>query len=128
MNGGKHGPVQGMGYALCAGEFTITAVKSTSPTVFTGSLARWVDSVTYAATGKYTIVFKEGFSFANTPRFLFSGMAPLANGFTILQLLAYNATTRTLVINACTNATTGLDLESGSLVTVFVFASDSQGK
>lgn len=134
--GGKHGPIQGMGYGLCMGEFTYFPNGTSDPslTAITGGLARWIQSITYSATGVQTIVFKPGFGFAQTPRFLFTpNAASLAATFSVSQIGAYDATTRTLVLQQHwmqTTTPTGVAVaaNAGCFVTVTVIASDTQGK
>lgn len=130
--GGKLGFVQGMGYALCVGEFTYFTNGTTDPVLasVTGGLARWITSITYSATGVQTIVFAAGFGFAQTPRFTMQGVAAsLATAFEVSQIGTYNATTRTLVLQQ-RQALTGYAAaaNAGSFVTVKVIVSDTQGK
>jgi hypothetical protein len=127
------GPVHGIGqYGLCVGEFTYFPNGTSNPSVAscTGGLAQWVESITYSATGVQTIVFKTGFAFAQTPRFVISPVcAALADSFEATQIGAYNATTRTLVIQQRQDVTGyAAAAAAGCFVTVMVFASDSQGK
>lgn len=132
MDQGKHGPVQGMGYGLCTGWFTYFPNGTSDPslTAVVGPLKRWISSITYSATGVQTIVFKEGFKFANTPRFNAFVCSPsLATSHEVSQVGAYNATTRTLVLQQ-RQGTTGYAAaaDAAAFVTVYLNAMDSTGK
>ena len=132
MNGGKHGPVQGMGYGLVTGEFTYFPNASADPVVAscTGGLARWISSITWSADGIQTIVFKAGFSFANLPRFSASATCvDAASSFTVYQKAQYVASTRTLVLQQV-QGTTGYNAASNAdcSVSVRLHAQDSTGK
>lgn len=133
MNRTKTGPVHGIGaYGICVGTFTFWPNAASNPSVdaVTGGLARWVESITYGATGVQTIVFKQGFAFAQSPRFFLAPVSDsLANSYEVSQIGAYDATTRTLVLQQ-RRSQTGREVAAaaGSFVTVMVFASDSQGK
>jgi hypothetical protein len=138
MNDGKHGPVQGLGYGLCVGWFKFFPNAGSDPslTAIVGPLKRWVSSITYGATGVYTIVFKAGFSFANSPVFVtHHTIAALANAYSVIQIGAYNATTRTLVLQTYGDVNgdgtlAGIEVaaDAGNSINVFCFAADTQGK
>lgn len=132
MNGGKFSPVVSTGYGLVIGEFTYFPNGAINPVAgsSTGSLARWITSITYSATGVQTIVFNSGFTFAQQPRFDFSVCATsLATSFSVVQIAQYNQTTRTLVLQQAQNTTGYAAAASADCsVTVQILASDSQGK
>lgn len=130
--GGRLGPVDGLGYAQVSGWFTYFPNGTSDPslTAILGPAARWVSTITYSATGVQTIVFKVGFNFAQTPRFVCQPMcAALASSFEVSQIGAYDATTRTLVLQQ-RQATTGYAAAASAncAVTVIVVAQDTQGK
>ncbi len=132
MNLGKHGPIHGMAYGLCLGEFRYFPNGTSDPslTAVTGGLARFIQSITYSATGVQTFVFTSDFGFANPPRFIFQPVCTaLASSFEVSQIGAYNATTRTLVLQQ-RQATTGYAAAAAStcFVNVIVVASDTNGK
>jgi hypothetical protein len=119
-------------YGLCIGKLTYFPNGTSDPSLsaLQGGLAQWVTSITYSATGVQTIVFSPGFAFAGTPRFYIQpACTDLASSFEVSQIGAYNATTRTLVLQQ-RQATTGYAAAAAAtcFVSFVVFASDSQGK
>jgi len=77
-----------------------------SLSTLTGGLGRWVQSIVYTATGIQTITFLEGFGFAGSIVFLVGAQpATLLEHFLVAQIGAYNATTRTLVLQQHRNGT-----------------------
>lgn len=130
--GGKFGPVKGLGYDLCIGEFTYFPNGTSDPVLasVTGTLARWITSITYSATGVQTIVFAQGFNFANAPRFDPAvTAAALASSFTVVVIGQFNRTTRTLVLQQAQNVTGYAAAASADCsVSVTVLASDTTGK
>lgn len=96
---------KGYGNAPHFGAFSFGPNGSTDPVIsgssstLTGGLARWVDSITYSATGVQTIVFKEGFGSGGDMKFIIKPQPEsLAEFFFADQIGAYNASTRTLVL------------------------------
>lgn len=129
-NGGLFAGVKGLGYAYVVGHFRYFTNGTSNPATIDGPAARWVTSITYSATGVQTIVFNAGFNFAQTPVFACSASgAALASSFDATQIGAYNATTRTLVLQQRQN-TTGYAAaaDPGSFVNVVILAQDTQGK
>src|SRR5262245_43321101 len=99
MNVGKQGKVDGIGYGMCLGKFTFFPNGTSNPTNITGELARFVSSITYSATGVQTVVFTSEFGVAQTPQFFMApACASVATSYEVSQVGAYNATTRTLVL------------------------------
>jgi hypothetical protein len=132
MNQGKHGPVQGLGYGLCLGWFSFApnAFNNPASTSYGGPLKSYISSVTYSATGVQTVVFKTGFSFAQTPEFMPVGVAEsLSEHYLVQQTAAYNTSTRTLVLQQHRNgAGREVPANAATKIVVFVFAQDTQGK
>jgi hypothetical protein len=92
-----------------------------------GPLARYISSITYSATGVQTIVFTDDFTFGGDLAFFPQAVfAAVANAFSATQMDAYNATTRTLVIQQH-NTTTGdaTAASSDAFVNVFVYGDQS---
>lgn len=132
MNGGKFPEVKGLGYAQVVGWFTYSPNGTSNPSVSacTGPAARWIDSITYSATGVQTIVFKAGFSFAQTPIFQPTPQpADLTGYFSVSQTGNYDTSTRTLVLQQH-RAGTGeaVAAAAGAKVHVSILAQDTQGK
>lgn len=105
MLGGMSPSVRGIGNEVCFGGFSFAPNANANPVIsgasstLVGGLARWVESITYSATGIQTVVFREGFGFpGNLAFFVTAQMASLTEWFFATQIGAYNATTRTLVI------------------------------
>lgn len=97
--------VRGIGPEVCLGVLSFGPNATTSPVItgaastLTGGLGRWVQSITYSAIGVQTIVFAEGFGFAGPITFIVTGQAAsLLEHFLVNQVGAYDATTRTLVL------------------------------
>lgn len=127
---GKQGKVDGIGYGLTLGSFVFAPNGASNPTSITGPLARLVSSITYSATGIFTIVFTSDFVWPNTPAFVVTpAFDAIANYFSANQVGAYNATTRTLVVQAH-RAGTGYAAAAaaGCAINVAVIAQDSTGK
>lgn len=117
---------------LKIGKFTYFPNGATSPVLASsvGGLARFIQSITYSATGVQTIVFTSDFGFAGTARFYVQATAAaLASTFEATPIGAYNATTRTLVIQQRQGQIGyAAAADPGCFVSVFVLASDSTGK
>lgn len=132
MNGGKFPEVKGLGYAQVGGWFSYAPNGTSNPVVAscTGPVARWISSITYSATGVQTVVFKEGFSFAQTPIFQASPQAAsLATWFSVMQVGAYDETTRTLVLQQHRSGTgEAVAAADGARVHVSILAQDTDGK
>lgn len=132
MHAHSGGPITGIGYGLKESYFSFAPNGSSNPSAssIVGPLARYVTSITYSATGVQTIVFNSDFVFAQTPRFFISATAAsLATRFDVQQIGAYNATTRTLVIQQAIG-TTGNEVaaSSGAIITVGLLVQDTTGK
>lgn len=132
MNGGSSQGAQSIGYRLTAGFFAFFPNGTDNPAVasVTGGVARFIQSITYSATGVQTIVFKDGFTFAQTPTFrVEAAIASLGEHYQAQVLGAYNATTRTLVVQQHRQGTGRVvPADAGAYITVTVLAHDTQGK
>lgn len=127
--------VEGLGYApLVAWLAFDTNGSSDSPsTTWVGPLARFVTSITYSATGKHTIVFKEEFQVVAPA--LFGAMAQPASEAETFQVQVngqYVVATRTLVVQT-TRGATAREVPAGSAagdsrIVLFLMANDSGGK
>lgn len=95
--------VKGLQNEIVVGDLSFSPNTAADPssTYTTGSLKGAVTSITYSATGIYTIVFASKFRFPSAPNFVVHGLIEnTTNYFSCNQVGAYNATTRTLVIQA----------------------------
>ena len=94
----------------------------------TGPLARFISSVTYQATGQYTIVFSADMPVPNMRFIANQNIASLAAGYTA-SVVSYTTATRTLVVQAHNGSTTGVAVaaNSNAFITVEVFAEASEG-
>lgn len=102
-------------------------VISGASSTLAGSLAAWVSSITYSATGVHTIVFKEGFTFGSTPVFNAAPQpASLTEYFHADVVGAYSQTTRTLVVTTH-RAGTGRQVpaDANARITLIVIAQDT---
>lgn len=98
---------KGVGPNPLFGVFSFGPNGATNPVIsgtgntLSGGAARFVSSITYSATGIYTIVFAEGFGSGSAFKFFLAAHPDaIADWFEIIQIGAYNATTKTLVIQA----------------------------
>ncbi len=130
MFAGKQGKVDGIGYGDVIGALVFAPNGASNPTTITGPLARFVSSITYSATGIYTITFTSEFVFANTPVFFVDqSFDVIANYFSANQIGAYNTTTRVLVVQT-NRSGTGQQVAAGTgaLVKIAMYAQDTGGK
>ncbi len=100
MNGTKY-PARGCGPEQIVGgfEFDVNGTSAVSSSTFRGSMKRYVTSVTYSATGLFTIVFTTDFTFPALPTFMVDCTCETqALGFVAKQIGVYTASTRTLVV------------------------------
>lgn len=86
-------------------------------------------TITYSATGVYTIVFPVDFTPPADAQFLVSAQCEsLANWFEVCQVGAYNATTRTLVVQAHRSGTgQAVAAAAGARIHVAIFFNHSTG-
>lgn len=101
MNGTKY-PARGCGPEQIVGgfEFDVNGTSAVSTSTFKGSMKRYVTSVSYSATGLFTIVFTTDFTFPTRPTFMVDSTCENQTtlSFIAKQIGAYNTTTRTLIV------------------------------
>lgn len=116
---------QMMGTLPLIGWFRYFPDTATDPTSFEGPLARFIESITYTATGKQTIVFTSEFGFGGDVTFVLqSGFDAVARAFSASQMGAYAS--NTLVVQQH-QGTTGFAAAAHAdcHVTVFVYGDAS---
>lgn len=116
------------------GSFCFSPNGSSDPssTYTQGDLLRFITSITYSATGIYTIVFTDKFLFPSTqhPMFLVSPEVQNMTEHFAVNTLAYVPSTRTLVINTHRNGTAReVPASTGAArVVVYLTVLDTTGK
>lgn len=95
----------------------------------TGPLKRYVSSITYAATGQYTIVFSDQIRVPNMYWIANQNIASLAAGYTA-SIVSWTPSTYTLVVQAHNGSTTGVAVaaNANAFITLECFAEASDGK
>lgn len=79
--------------------FDVKGTSDPNTSSWSGSLKRFVSTVAYSATGKYTITFTSDFRPANTPFFYLSTITDGTTGvFAAVQVGDYDATNRQVVV------------------------------
>jgi len=131
MNNSGFTEALGAGYAPYFGWFSYRPNGTSNPDLdlLDGPAKRYVQSITYSATGVQTIVFKEGFSFPTTVAwFCSTSCLAVANAFQA-SVLSWDPTTRTLVLQQAQN-TTGVATASNpaNVVRVGFMSNNSSGK
>ncbi len=123
MNQGGWILAHGCGYAPYYGTFVYqpNGASNPDPTLFSGTLKRFVTSVTYSATGVQTIVFTPDFVFPKpVVWFTSTSFDVLANAFGTSVLL-WTPATRTLVLQQH-QGTTGIAAASNPAASVKLLA------
>lgn len=79
--------------------FDVNGTSNPSTSTISGSLSRFVSSIVYSATGKYTITFTSDFKPTTAPNFAFGTITDATTGvFCVVQVGNYDLTNRTLVV------------------------------
>lgn len=123
LNGNQNGQMAGT--LPLIGWFKYFPNGTDNPTSFDGPLARFITSITYAATGKQTIVLNSEFGFGGDVCFtLQAGFDAVARAFSASQMGAYAS--NTLVVQQH-QGTTGFAAAAHAdcHVTVFVYGDKS---
>lgn len=107
MDGGQS-PARGIGNSLVFSYFSFAlpnGAAAVDATTIRGPLKPWIDSVTRSGTGEFTVVFKRGFFFPETPEFTYGSSnttTPANNRMGVT--VSWTGSTRTLVINTLDGA------------------------
>jgi hypothetical protein len=116
-------------------QFAVNGTSNPLTSTFTGSLAKVVASVVYSATGKFTITFQQGFSFAPTPVVGFDAVCAdqtATNFFQTCQIGAYNQSSPSapFVVVGCTNSSGAFapPANAGNLISMSFEGVNSSGK
>lgn len=126
-------PVHGLGPDETVGELSFSPNGTSNPTLIVGSMAKYVTSIAYSATGIYTITFNSRFRFPVPPHFMCSALVEsLANYFAVIQVGTYDTVNKVLVLQAI-QAGSGYAVPASSVagtarVNVATFVRNSSGK
>lgn len=99
LSGSK--PMRGVGFEATRGylQFDVNGTSDPAAASFAGDLRRFVTSITYSATGIYTIKFNPSFGFAEIPKFVLGAICESGGTkFVPVQLGKYSAANRELVL------------------------------
>ncbi len=110
-------PARGLGPEplLATLAFDTAAAADPPAATWTGALARFVTSITYSATGIYTIVFKDSFACVAPLFGAFAQPANLTETFQVQVNGKYVPSTRTLVVQT-TRGATAREVPAGAAV------------